>query len=257
MIALLVIGDEILSSQVRDENLSFMIHTFASAGFDIGEARIVRDEIDEIAGAFRELAAKYDYVVSAGGVGPTHDDVTLLSVAKAFNRELELNPEMLRFLAERHSGEMNDAVRRMASMPVGTEVTGADEAHWPIIRYENCFILPGLPVALRAKVERIVGRLPLQQQSYVARIFLNADESAFAEQLAACQSARHDITIGSYPVVGISEYRAYVTIKSKELERVKSALAELLQRIGVSEWIVKIEEPRESAQLLREQTDDG
>lgn len=256
MIALLVIGDEILSSQVRDENLTFMIRAFSSAGYDIGEARIVRDDIEQIAQAFRDLAAHYDFVVSSGGVGPTHDDVTLMSVARAFDRELELNQDMLRFLTHQREHEESASIRRMASMPVGTKVMGADDVHWPIIQYANCYILPGLPVALRAKVDRIVRMLPVQTPNWVGRIFLTVDESNFAELLSAFQAAHPDIVIGSYPVVGMSTYRAYVTIKSRDAERVREALSELIEQIGPSEWIAYTEEPRKSGELFEPSDED-
>jgi molybdenum cofactor synthesis domain-containing protein len=249
MIALLVIGDEILSSQVRDENLSFMIEAFSTAGYDIGEARVIRDDVEQIAAAFRELAAQYDIVISAGGVGPTHDDITLKSAAQAFNEQLELNQDMVRFLTGQHTYEVTEPIRRMASMPAGTTVLGADDVHWPIVKYENCYILPGLPVALRSKVDRILKMLPVQQPVWVARIYLTVDESAFADQLAAFQEEQSDIAIGSYPVVGMSEYRAYITIKSRDPERVHWALSELVSELGQREWVSYTEGPVKSGEL--------
>jgi molybdenum cofactor synthesis domain-containing protein len=243
MIALLIVGDEILSGQVEDVNLGYMISRFSEAGYDPGEARIVRDDVNEIAEALETLTRRYDYVVSAGGVGPTHDDVTLEGAARAFGVPLEENAEMRAFLEEHYTGDFNETVRQMAYLPQNAEVIGRHESHWPIIRYGNCFLLPGVPVALRSKVQRILSLLPPLKQHVVGKLYVTPDESAFAAELKALQASHPEVSIGSYPIIGESRYRAYVTVKAKDEPAAHSVFATLRDYFTSFGWLVETEEP--------------
>lgn len=226
MIAVVLVGDEILSAQVRDENLFYIIDRLSEAGYETGEARIIRDDVEEIARTFRELAGKYEYVISAGGVGPTHDDVTLDGVARAFDVPLALNEQMREFLSGHHGSEMGKSVVKMAMLPEGSEVDTGNDRRWPLVRKENCFILPGLPRALRDKIDRIVAKLPLLDRSWIARLYLVAAEDVIADWLGELQERYPSVAVGSYPVLDEERYSTRLTFKGRDSEAVRAAFDE-------------------------------
>lgn len=229
MIAILLIGDEILSAQVRDENLHFMVSHLARIGYPTGEARIVRDDKDAIAAAFRDLCSRYEFVLSAGGIGPTHDDITISSLAYAFECPLVEHPKMKRFLERRYGQPLSPMVAAMAQVPDGTEIYGCEDNHWPVIHWRNVYVLPGLPRALKDKILRIVDLLTPRSVPYAADLYLTQDESEFADWLDEFRNANDTVVIGSYPVWGQSDYNSRLTIKGTDpdvLKRVASQLAD-------------------------------
>lgn len=232
MIAVVLVGDEILSAQVRDENLFYIIDRLSEAGYETGEARIIRDDVEEIARTFRELAEKYEYVISAGGVGPTHDDVTLDGVARAFDVPLELNDKMREFLSGHHGNEMGSSVVKMAMLPAGSEVDTGNDRRWPLVRKENCFILPGLPRALRDKIDRIVAKLPILNRSWIARLYLVAAEDVIADWLGELQDRYPSVAVGSYPVLDEERYSTRLTFKGRDSGAVRAAFEEAAQVLG-------------------------
>ncbi|MFO8064670.1 MAG: competence/damage-inducible protein A [Spirochaetota bacterium] len=226
MIALLVIGDEILAGDIREENISFMIDTLSREGHRTGEVRIVRDDVEMIANAFRELASGYDYVISAGGVGPTHDDVTLEAAARGFGVDLELNREMETFLSEHYAGEFNDSARQMAKVPQDSEIIFGTEHRWPIIKKANAFILPGLPMALRDKMVRLARMLPPENGGWTAVLYLRCDETEIADWLSELQERNPATKIGSYPVLQGGDFHTRITIKSTDPDAARRTFAE-------------------------------
>lgn len=246
MIALLIIGDEILAGDIREENIAFMIDTLANAGHRTGEVRIVRDEVDMIAESFRELAARYDYVISAGGVGPTHDDVTLEAAAAGFAVALELNTEMESFLTEHYGGELTGAARRMAMLPAGSEIILGSEHRWPIIKKGNAFILPGLPVALRDKIVRVAELIPSGADGWMGVLYVSCDETEIAEWLSELQRRSPEVKIGSYPVLKDGRFHTRITIKSEEQATAVRAFEEARKHFSTCGWLLGDIEPAQN-----------
>ena len=243
MFAVLIIGDEILSGQVKDENLPYIIETFTRAGYTVGEARIVGDNTRHIAEAVKALSGTYDFVVTSGGVGPTHDDVTLAGVAHAFDVPLELHAGMEHFLKSHYHSGFNEAVGQMAMLPKGAEITIGEDHRWPVIRMNNCYVLPGLPVALRDKVRRILKSLPPLATNWIARLYLRADESVFAGWLKELQARQPEVSVGSYPKIGEDEYQVQVTLKSSQQPALFSAFAETRDYFKHTGWLVNAVPP--------------
>ncbi|MDA3947886.1 MAG: molybdopterin-binding protein [Spirochaeta sp.] len=240
MVAILHIGDEILSGSVREANLHLMLTTLGNLGYGIGEVRIVRDDRDEIAAAFRELREKYEYVLSAGGIGPTHDDITVESAVAAFDVPAEEHPEMRSFLESRYGTPLTPMVRKMAQLPRGTSVVGCSEGHWPVIRWDNVFILPGLPRALEDKMRRISEILPPRATVWSAELFLSADESEFADWLDTQQPATPGVSIGSYPVYGDYDYRSRLVVRGVDRPAVRALAARLREYVEQRGWLVRL-----------------
>ncbi|MFP4431536.1 MAG: competence/damage-inducible protein A [Spirochaetaceae bacterium] len=244
MLSLLVIGDEILTGRVVEENLSYMIRHFSAAGYAPEEARIIRDRVEEIASAVSALAERYDYLVTTGGVGPTHDDVTYEGVAAAFGLPLERNPDMVRFLGRRHGGTLEPGVERMALLPEGAQVIENPENRWPVVRVRNCFILPGLPGALKEKVHRVVALLPQREALIHANVYLTADEASVALWLSALQKAEPSVLIGSYPIVRDRRYLTKVSITGSSAAEVKALQERVASWAEGEKWLDGVDEPR-------------
>ncbi|MCF7928963.1 MAG: hypothetical protein K9L68_08630 [Spirochaetales bacterium] len=243
MIALLAIGNELLNSQVKDENISFMIRAFSEAGFVIGEARFIRDEPQEITRVIGELSSRYEYVFSTGGVGPTHDDVTMEAVADSFGVDLEVNQDYLRFITKIYGCQVNDSVTQMAMIPAGSKVIVESGIHWPIIQIENCFILPGLPEAVLDKIPRIIRLLPKKNREVTATLYITVDESFFASHLSELQLRHPEVDIGSYPFLRSDSYRTRVTIKSRKPEAVRELLPCLEEYFRNQGWLAGVDFP--------------
>ncbi len=244
MLSLLIIGDEILTGRVAEENLSYMIRHFSAAGYAPEEARIVRDRVDDIAGAVSALSERYNYLVTTGGVGPTHDDVTYAGVAAAFGLELKRNPDMVRFLGERHGGTLDPGVERMANLPEGAQVIENEANRWPVVQVRNCFVLPGLPGALKDKVHRVVALLPRREALIHANVYLTADEASVALWLSDLQAQDPTVLIGSYPIVKDKRYLTKVSITGSTSEEVVAIQNRVAAWAAAAGWLDEVDEAR-------------
>lgn len=226
MIGILVIGNEILSAQVRDTNLAYMLEHLAKAGQTVLEVRFVRDEMDAIVEALRALHERCHWVFSSGGVGPTHDDVTLPAYAQAFGRNMVRDPELMRRLEQYHGAPLSDAQARMAWVPEGTELVAATPETWPVPKLENCFALPGVPEIFIKKFNAVLALLPPAAPTWYAHVLTSEHEFQFAEFLDALQRQFADLEIGSYPKY-TGPYRTKITVKAKDSEKAERCLAAL------------------------------
>src|ERR1051325_6194607 len=153
--AIIVIGNEILTGKSQDQNASFLIKELYQLGVALRYVVIIPDEVDEIAKAVREASGKYDYVFTSGGVGPTHDDLTIPSIARAFNREVVRHPELIKLLEGFFGESIDEPRRRLADAPEGSRLVYGKDVTWPVLATENVYILPGVPEYFRRKFEAI------------------------------------------------------------------------------------------------------
>jgi molybdenum cofactor synthesis domain-containing protein len=240
MVSILLIGDEILSASVREDNLYRMLSGFEQIGYEVAEVRIVRDVVEEIAGAMRELRDRSEYLVTAGGIGPTHDDRTLEAASRAFSVPAERHAIMMEFLKTRYGEPLTPMVEKMADLPRGTEVIGCEQGRWPVIRWENVFILPGLPRALEDKMRRLMAMLPARGRAASAEVYLSVDESVFADWLTARQERLPAVVIGSYPVVGDYDHLSRVTVRGKDLDSVLTEARSIADHALALGWLVRV-----------------
>lgn len=236
--ACLVIGDEILSGRTRDANLHFLASWLGERGVALTEARIVGDVEADIVSALNALRAHYDYVFTSGGIGPTHDDITAESVAKAFGVRIVEHSDAIALIERWYRGrgeEVTQARRRMALMPEGAKlilnaVTGA-----PGIRVGNVFVMAGVPSIFKGMlgaIESEIERGPVVHSRAATAVAL--PESKIAEQLRAIQGAFIGVSIGSYPIDG--DIRGVTIIARSEnaaaAEQAIAAVAAAMRALG-------------------------
>lgn len=227
MISILIIGNEILSAQVKDFNLGYMLPRLAKAGYPVDEVRIIRDELPIIVDAIRELSQTSSFLISTGGIGPTHDDLTLKAYAQAFDVPLEPHAAMTKNIRDHFGDKVKPGHLRHAVLPTNTELIPSGNPKWPIIKVANCFVLPGLPEAFLNKFPGVLKALPPLPTWQYAAVMLTCGEANFAETLTRIQQEFPEIEIGSYPNWHRPEYRAKITLKGRD----KTILSQVYIRV--------------------------
>lgn len=226
--AILVIGNEILTGKIEDKNSPFIIQELHSLGVALRRILVIPDDVGEIAGAVRALASRFDYVFTSGGVGPTHDDLTIEAVARAFGRPVVRNPQMAALIHDLFGEDADESRMRMADVPEGAALVSSEGLRWPVIAVENVYIFPGVPEILRNKFKAIRERFRTTPYR-TAFVFTHEDEFDLAPRLARVAAAHPQVEIGSYPTFACEEYRVKITLEATQPEPVEAALAELLQ----------------------------
>ena len=152
--SLIIIGNEILSGRTQDKNLSYLATWLNEIGIQLSEVRVIRDEEDEIIDTVNLLRKKYNYVFTTGGIGPTHDDITSESIAKAFKVDLETNPQALAILKEYYKdSELTEARLKMTKIPKGAELVENPVSKAPGFKIENVFVMAGIPKIMQGMLE--------------------------------------------------------------------------------------------------------
>jgi molybdenum cofactor synthesis domain-containing protein len=228
--AILIIGSEVLSGKVVDQNSPYLVGELRALGVDVQRITTIPDDAEIIAQDVRTFAEQYDLVFTTGGVGPTHDDVTITAVAQAFGCGVIRHP-LLEDVLRRHYGERITAAQlRMADMPEGGRLVGEGDLSFPVVGFRNVYIFPGIPEIVRRKFESI--REQFREQPFILRrVFLRCDEGQIAEDLHAVLDRFPDLQLGSYPILNNPEYSVVLTLESKSSEYVEHALRFLLDRL--------------------------
>ena len=231
--AVLIIGDEILSGRTQDTNLNFIAKYLGTYGVDLAEARVVPDIKDEIIAALNALRKKYDYVITTGGIGPTHDDITADCVAEAFGVELYEHPEILEMMRSRWQGELNAARRRMARIPVGGSLVKNAVQGPPGFQIGNVFVLAGVPMVMRGMMDDVVPRLRTGAVVIARTVRVEgAGEGVIAEPLANLAKAHPDLSIGSYPFFGPQGYGSNLVVRGRDGAGVEATVEELVAALA-------------------------
>jgi len=197
--ALVVIGDEILSGRTQDANIAYLAKWLGLAGIRLREVRVVPDVTEAIVGAVNALRHVHDYLFTTGGIGPTHDDITVDAIAAAFGVPVVHHPDAVAILTRHYGDRVNDARLRMARVPEGAELIANPRTQAPGIRIGNVFIMAGVPAITRSMLESLDGMLPGGRPVLSRTIAAWTVESAVATLLAAVEKAHDGVQIGSYP----------------------------------------------------------
>ncbi len=236
---ILVIGNEILSGKVTDENSPFIARGLREVGVELCRIVTIPDEVDVIAKEVRTFHQSYDVVFTSGGVGPTHDDVTMEGIAAGLDRKVIVHPELEKGIRTFIKGEVNAAQLKMAEVPEGAVLIQDDNMGFPTIQIENIYILPGIPEILRKKFDALRERF--QEAPYHLRVIYTCwNESAIAGSLNQTMTEFPDLLLGSYPKIGHPEYRVKLTIESKDEDYAQRAFDRLLTLL-TAEAIVRTE----------------
>jgi molybdenum cofactor synthesis domain-containing protein len=228
---IIVIGNEILSGKVTDTNSPFMARELRALGVTLRRIVTIPDEVELIAATVAEFHPAYDLVFTSGGVGPTHDDVTMEGVARGLGRRVIRHPEIERRLREFLKENANEARMRMADVPDGSDLIVDKRLGFPTVRCENVYILPGIPQILEDKFTALRDRF--SSAPYFLRVIYTRDgEGAIAEHLNATLVAFPELLLGSYPRLGDPEYAVKLTLESKDRAYVEAALRDLLARLS-------------------------
>jgi len=238
--AVIIIGDEILSGKVRDENAPLIVARLRERGVALSRLVVVGDRVDDIADEVSRCRGRHDVVITSGGIGPTHDDVTVAAVARALGRAVVREPELEAMVRSYWGERVNDAALRLADVPAGARLIRSRDILLPLVAVENVYLLPGVPRLFVAKLPALLaelkGSVPCQ-----ASLFLRSDETSVAAILARVAAEEPGVSIGSYPRLGNVEYQVWVTVEAPGPEAVNRTVARLVELIPPGD-LVRVEE---------------
>ena len=218
--SLIIIGNEILSGRTQDKNLSYLANWLNEIGIQLSEVRVIRDEEEIIVETVNHLRSVYDYVFTTGGIGPTHDDITSLCIARAFGVELEVNSGALSILKEYYKdGELTDARMKMTMMPKGSELIENPISRAPGFKMENVFILAGIPSIMQGMLEGARKYLKGGDIVKSKSIDVFTPESTVADVLTNLQKKYSDVEIGSYPFSRDNRFGTSLVMRSSNLAK--------------------------------------
>jgi molybdenum cofactor synthesis domain-containing protein len=227
---IIIIGNEILSGKVRDSNSFYLVSELRGLGVNIMHISVIPDDVEAIGREALFFSESFDYVFTSGGVGPTHDDITIAGIARGFGVEVVRHPTLEERFRTRYGGSLNDSIMKMAEVPEGAEVVDFGNSRFPLVVFRNIFIFPGIPQYLREKFGLIKERFRCAA-IYLKKLFLNAEESDIAAALNKIVGGNCDVSFGSYPILDNPEYRIVITAESRYEEALTKAVGELLAEL--------------------------
>ncbi len=232
--AILVIGDEILSGRTQDQNSHYIAKYLADIGVDTREIRVVPDVEAEIVAAVNALRARYAYVFTTGGIGPTHDDITADAIARAFGVGIEEDPRAINMLLERiRPDQLNEARRRMARIPLGADLIENSVSKAPGFMIGNVIVMAGVPMIMRTMLDAAAPRLRTGARVLVETIEADAiPEGRYAKDLAALAARFEEVSIGSYPQFSSAGVRNQIVLRARDASKLGAAAAATREMIS-------------------------
>ncbi|MEM1317282.1 MAG: competence/damage-inducible protein A [Pseudomonadota bacterium] len=228
--AMLVIGDEILSGRTKDKNIGYVAEFLTAIGIDLEEVRVVPDDQDRIVEAVNALRARYTYVFTSGGIGPTHDDITADSISAAFGVPCHENPEAVAVLEEHYRTSdlpFTDARRRMTRTPVGASLITNPVSKAPGFRMENVHVMAGVPKIMQAMMDSIAptlkGGTPMQSRTVECPL----GEGTVGGPLAELQAKHPNTMMGSYPRYNDGSFSTHLVVRSRDETALEAAVADV------------------------------
>jgi FAD synthetase len=238
--AAIVIGNEILSGKVIDTNSPFLAAELRALGVSLRRVVVIPDELAVIADEVRECHRAHDVVFTSGGVGPTHDDITIEGVARALDRRVIRHPDLEGKLRAFYGDRINPARLKMAEVPEGAELITDVSLNFPTIKIENIYVLPGIPEIFRQKFSSLKSRF--EATPYRMKVvYTGVGEGTIAEFLNDTMREFPDLLLGSYPKINDPEYMVKLTLESKDADYVERAFRHLL-RVLPGGSVVRTEE---------------
>jgi molybdenum cofactor synthesis domain-containing protein len=232
--AVLVIGDEILSGRTKDKNIGWIADHLTAIGIQLKEVRIVADDTDEIVESLNALRARWDYVFTTGGIGPTHDDITADAIAKAFGVGIDIDPRAEAVMAPHYAArglEFTPARKRMARIPFGAELVENVISKAPGFRMENVIVMAGVPNIMQAMLAAATAGLKTGSRMLSETVTVHRPESDLAELFGAVQAVFPDVAMGSYPFIEDGRFGAHLVLRGMDPARLATAANTLRERL--------------------------
>jgi molybdenum cofactor synthesis domain-containing protein len=234
---ILLIGNEILSGKITDVNAAYLCRELRPLGVDVRRVTVIPDEVDLIAHEVATFSRDFDVVFTSGGVGPTHDDVTIEGVARGMGVRVVRHPVLAGLLERYYGDRLNEANLRMAEVPEGAELVG-ENLRFPCVLMRNVYVLPGVPEIFRQKFDAIRDRFR-DEPFHLKNVFVGIGEGTLAAHLNGLLVDFPALMLGSYPELSNPEYRVKVTLESRDEAYLDEALGRLLACLPV-DAVVKV-----------------
>ena len=237
--ALCVIGDEILSGRTKDKNIGYIADHLTAIGIQLKEVRVVPDEEPEIVAAVNALRARYTYVFTTGGIGPTHDDITADAIAKAFGVGIDVDERALapmKAYFERRGVELTPARLRMARIPFGAELVENSVSIAPGFMLGNVVVMAGIPAIMQVMLDAATKYLKTGKKMLSAALDLHRPEGEIAGMFEELQKRYPDVPMGSYPFIRDGKPGTQLVLRSLDAARLEAAEAELKQQLAARGW---------------------
>ena len=235
---IILIGNEILSGKTRDENAVYLCRELRALGVDVRRITVIPDEVGLIADEVATFTKAFDLVFTSGGVGPTHDDVTMEGIARAMAVPVVRHPELVALLERYYRGTVTEAALRMAEIPEGAELVTGGTLRFPTILMRNVYVLPGVPEIFRQKFDALRERFR-DQPIHLKNVFVRIGEGTLAEYLNRLLESFPLLQLGSYPEFSNPEYQVKVTLESRDRGYLEQALGDFLARLP-ADAVVKV-----------------
>ena len=227
---IVIIGNEVLSGKTRDINSHFFCAELRQLGVDVQKISTIPDEIELIGQEVAAFSKHFDWVFTSGGVGPTHDDVTIDGIAHGFGLKVIRHPDIERRMRQRLGIEVNEARLRMANVPEGAELLATEALFAPVVKIHNVYIFPGIPKILQERFHAI--KESFRDAPYFLKIvYVRQGEGVIAGFMNDLLIKYPQLMLGSYPVLDIPDYRVKVTLESKDSEYLDQALQSFLSAL--------------------------
>ncbi len=233
--AALLVGNELLSGKVHEANLVNLARTLRALGVKLERAVMVPDDMKVIAAEVRALSDAYDVVFTSGGVGPTHDDITIEAVALGFGVRAVVHPEFEALLHTVYREKMTEGHLRMALVPEGAELIRHEETRWPTVKIKNVWILPGVPEAFRMKLAVVRANVRGAAHFVSREVFTKMDEPDLKPLLDRVVAGHPDVDVGSYPKWFDTRYKTKITFDATDEAKLEAAVGEFLSLLPEGE----------------------
>jgi molybdenum cofactor synthesis domain-containing protein len=227
---IVIIGNEVLSGKTQDINSHFFCSELRQLGVDVQKISTIPDEIELIGEEVAGFSKRFDWVFTSGGVGPTHDDVTIDGIAYGFGLKVVRHPDIEQRMRRRLGSDINEARLRMANVPEGAELLATEALFAPIIKIYNVFIFPGIPKILQERFHAVKERFR-DAPYFLKVVYVRQGEGVIASLMNDLLLKYPQLLLGSYPVLDIPDYKVKVTLESKDSAYLDQALQSFLSSL--------------------------
>ena len=233
--AALVIGNELLNGKVHELNVVVLARALRALGINLRRVVVIPDEVDLIVAEVRALSSQFDLLFTSGGIGPTHDDVTVAAVAKAFNEDVETDETTAEMIRHHFGDRLRPSHLLMARVPRGCELVADDDNKWPTILMRNVWVLPGVPEIFRMRLRAVKQKLARGRPFISREVYTNLDEGNLVPLLNQVVERFPSVDVGSYPKWNDPSYRTKLTFDGLDPNAVHAAFEAFLKMLPQGE----------------------